>query len=445
MSILGPDDQPGAESVGDIFDNGPGYASDSDSDSAHRSDVSTLSVALGERRNRRRRAAVMVGAVGLPALLLAGSLAGRPAMENELEDKVSLALTTKGISGVEVLANGQDVNLSGFVGSAADKQLALKTANQVRGVSAAHGGAISIRTGSTTAAPAVNILPLIATYSEGSVSFAGTRPTPQALRVLLEAARQGLGAKQVTDGLTVKGSESVAVDVDAYQRLGTAIANFDRFKVRAAVLNVRNGSIDASGVLGDDTKRTDVMALLAGVVGDPNRVRDTFTAETTGAPSSTVPTAATTIGGATPTSTVSAGSAATTGPGATTTPPTALSVVDAQAAIDTVLKRGKITFATNLATLLPASRKLVDGIGDVMAGTALHIDITGYTDNRGDAAKNVALSQQRADAVKAALVAKGVPDAQITATGRGSANPVDSNASSAGQARNRRIEFLVRP
>ncbi len=83
MSILGPDDQPGAESVGDIFDNGPGYASDSDSDSAHRSDVSTLSVALGERRNRRRRAAVMVGAVGLPALLLAGSLAGRPAMENE--------------------------------------------------------------------------------------------------------------------------------------------------------------------------------------------------------------------------------------------------------------------------------------------------------------------------------------------------------------------------
>ena len=443
MSTQGPDDEPIDAPVGDIFDNAASYEG---TGSAYGADVSTLSVALGERRNRRRRAAVMVGAIGLPALLLAGSLAGRPAMENELEDKVSLALTSKGISGVEVLANGLTVNLSGFVTSAADKELALKTADHVRGVRSARGGALSVRTGSTTAAPAVNILPLIATYSEGSVSFAGTRPSPQAVKVLLEAARQGLGAKQVTDGLTVKGSESVAVDVDGYQRLGTAIANFDRLKVRTAALNVRNGSIDASGILGDDTRRADVMALLAGVVGDPNRIRDTFTAEAAVSAAGTAQTA-TTSAGATPTSsTPGAAGPATTATGATTgAPTTVLASADAQIAINAILKRGKITFATNLATLLPTGRKLVDSIGEVMTGTALHIDVTGYTDNRGDAAKNVALSQERADAVKAALVTKGVPESQITATGRGSANPVDSNASAAGQARNRRIEFLVRP
>ena len=80
MSTQGPDDEPIDAPVGDIFDNAASYEG---TGSAYGADVSTLSVALGERRNRRRRAAVLVGAIGLPALLLAGSLAGRPAMENE--------------------------------------------------------------------------------------------------------------------------------------------------------------------------------------------------------------------------------------------------------------------------------------------------------------------------------------------------------------------------
>ncbi len=85
MSTLGPDDEPIDAPVGDIFDNVTAYEG---TGSAFGAEVSTLSVALGERRNRRRRAAVVVGAVGLPALLLAGSLAGRPALEKQFEGKV---------------------------------------------------------------------------------------------------------------------------------------------------------------------------------------------------------------------------------------------------------------------------------------------------------------------------------------------------------------------
>ncbi len=69
------------------------------------------------------------------------------------------------------------------------------------------------------------------------------------------------------------------------------------------------------------------------------------------------------------------------------------------------------------------------------------IEIAGYTDNTGDTAANVVLSQKRAETVRDILVRDGAPAAMLVAKGYGSADPVASNDTPEGRFRDRRIEY----
>jgi OOP family OmpA-OmpF porin len=66
--------------------------------------------------------------------------------------------------------------------------------------------------------------------------------------------------------------------------------------------------------------------------------------------------------------------------------------------------------------------------------------IVGYTDSQGSDAYNQKLSQNRANAVVAELKKRGVAATQLSAEGKGEANPVASNMTAEGRAANRRIE-----
>jgi outer membrane protein OmpA-like peptidoglycan-associated protein/uncharacterized protein YidB (DUF937 family) len=76
-----------------------------------------------------------------------------------------------------------------------------------------------------------------------------------------------------------------------------------------------------------------------------------------------------------------------------------------------------------------------------LVGTVIEID--GHTDNTGDETSNMALSQQRADAVRNYLVQHGVDPDTLVAKGFGSSKPVAPNDTEEGKFRNRRIEFVV--
>lgn len=102
-----------------------------------------------------------------------------------------------------------------------------------------------------------------------------------------------------------------------------------------------------------------------------------------------------------------------------------------------------IHFDTGQAVIKPESEPIVEQISALLKDNPdLKLSIEGHTDNVGDAKTNKALSDRRAKAVVAALVAKGIEADRLTAVGWGQEKPVADNRSEEGRAKNRRVEIV---
>jgi outer membrane protein OmpA-like peptidoglycan-associated protein len=109
-----------------------------------------------------------------------------------------------------------------------------------------------------------------------------------------------------------------------------------------------------------------------------------------------------------------------------------------------VLTIGDVLFATGKANLSPAADKSVAKLAEFLKKyPTRNVLIEGHTDSVGSDDFNLALSQQRANSVKARLVADAVDAARITTVGYGEKYPVASNDTKAGKAQNRRVDLIV--
>jgi OOP family OmpA-OmpF porin len=109
-----------------------------------------------------------------------------------------------------------------------------------------------------------------------------------------------------------------------------------------------------------------------------------------------------------------------------------------------VFTLNNVYFDVDKATIKPESYKQLDDLVELMKlKKGMEIEIAGHTDNTGSKEHNLELSQARAEAVKKYLVKKGIDPKRIVAKGYGDSEPIATNDTPEGRAKNRRIEVRI--
>jgi len=103
-----------------------------------------------------------------------------------------------------------------------------------------------------------------------------------------------------------------------------------------------------------------------------------------------------------------------------------------------------LNFDSATTNLTPPSRQTVNDLIVVLKSCpSAQVQLDGYTDNTGEPASNLTLSQNRASAIRDMLAAGGIAPERMATAGYGQERPIASNDTEEGKARNRRTEMVV--
>ncbi len=414
---------------------------------------------LGDDRRRRRLAAALI-ATELLLLTLVISFVRRDSIESELKKSVTDAISIEH-PGLDVSVAGRDVTIRGGDLDAAAKAEILALAGKRRGVrsvklagpstgTSADAGTTSAddsvvagaTTVSTTAKLPVRPPQVTAVFGATSITVSGEVPSVEAKTALLGRVKEMIGGPTLSDQVTVAAIPKETADLAQYRRLGTFLDTMARLPVRTADLNFDRTIITLKAEVADDARRELLRRESVVLVGGrADRVRGEITltsvADTTSAADATSTTGAT--------STVVGQTSTTAAAGSVTAPPlpSTPEAQAAQAAITTAIDGRTMGFRKNSSALSDAGKAVVIDAAAAMKATTAKVEVGGHTDSKGRSELNQALSQERADAVRQALIDAGVDASRVTARGYGKDVPIATNQTESGRTKNRRIELRV--
>jgi outer membrane protein OmpA-like peptidoglycan-associated protein/uncharacterized protein YidB (DUF937 family) len=243
--------------------------------------------------------------------------------------------------------------------------------------------------------------------SDGRIRYSGVVPDEQTKQSIINQLNSTYGAGNVSGDISV---DSRARAAGWTSGLASALPHF---KTSGSEVTFEGNSINVGGTLPENA-RNDQVAGLKSVYGDGMRI-GAFEAATAVSEANRRTSEA--LSGLRP----------------------GFSAADLTGALNTNI----INFRSGSSQIPQESMGMLEqsaqAIKSAPAGTVL--EIGGHTDNRGNPAANMKLSQQRADSVRRFLISKGVGSNSLVAKGYGDTNPIASNDTEDGRFKNRRIEF----
>jgi outer membrane protein OmpA-like peptidoglycan-associated protein len=347
---------------------------------------------------------LLIAAIVVPLVVSAIAVATRrDHIQDDLSGRARAALVAAGFPNAQVTFNGRDATIRGVpLGSA---EAARQAVRHLRGVRVAAIGAAQPST-SGSGAPATPAgpsspaagppAPLRIAESGNQLTLIATVPDRATEQAIVRAVTASAGARRVLDHLTVAAGATSSAAPAVVSKLVAALGSgVDRG------LSYDGRTVTLTGTVPDDATKA----------ATEKRVRAAV-------PSATIDNRLS----------VSA-------------PPAKARL---QTRVNAQLKAHPVTFQPDSANLTSQGIATVRIVASLLGNTAgLHIEVDGHVAKTpGNSVNPQALSQQRANTVKTLLVQLGVKG-RITAKGFGDSRPVASNSTSAGQAKNRRVEVRL--